>query len=587
MRIRIILSCISAIFLNSCASIVPCSNKVQLSLEQIPEVKEPMPVLKHDGVSVVPENRIQKIAKNVSPNAEFKKTDEVSVAYDGDLAIAIINNRTGLSEVFSKLEGLQPAKNLDALGQVAAQRLIADEALFPKDDTQLLPLKPILLQGVKNRIEGKDNGDTAEDYLAYVRLQRQVNGIPVYGPGTRAMAAVAGDGSLQALAHRWKTAKFAGLTVKPYSRERVASEIIAKLAENAKYASVKVNKITLGYYDSGQDFIQPVYRFVASLSSYEPDEALAKDHKKNDETSGDEYLVGFVSIGEESEPLLSFKNSQEQNPDKILGTLSQDKDSRLPVDDPTYGVYVVRQDSDDWWDSGVSFKQSLSLGGAFSSTPFTEKQFKWAKQAYYESLANSYVNSVQIALTEAHGNWHTFSTYKHLSGKIQSNPTAWATAVPLSDIPQTGYGPGSGGHLSYWILHSCAVIPTEIDMVNSFDDWWHIFNGLHAVVGYRTDMWIDDEVTGSFGMKIAFHAPFISSWLQTIASSDAYDDGDTYFAYHYNQTPPNYPMFNIPPKLYPYGRPSAVVVSGHSDDNVTQTNNLGKAHNLTEWWIGN
>jgi hypothetical protein len=35
--------------------------------------------------------------------------------------------------------------------------------------------------------------------------------------------------------------------------------------------------------------------------------------------------------------------------------------------------------------------------------------------------------------------------------------------VYLSDIPSTGYGPGAGGSLAYWILHSCEVIPTPTD----------------------------------------------------------------------------------------------------------------------------
>ena len=69
----------------------------------------------------------------------------------------------------------------------------------------------------------------------------------------------------------------------------------------------------------------------------------------------------------------------------------------------------------------------------------------------------------------------------------------------LSDIPSDGYGGGAGGKLAYWIIHSCEVIPTPTDYSVTdrhiaFDDWFRIFNGMHAVVGYRTEMLIGDKV---------------------------------------------------------------------------------------------
>src|SRR5207253_3255918 len=101
---------------------------------------------------------------------------------------------------------------------------------------------------------------------------------------------------------------------------------------------------------------------------------------------------------------------------------------------------------------------------------------------------------VNVASLEVHGSWHYFTTEKNC-----------CDGVDLSLIPSDGYGGGvPGGALAYMILHSCGVIPTVTDYsaVNghlAWDPWWNIFNGLHAVVGYRTHMWIGDSVMPEFG----------------------------------------------------------------------------------------
>jgi hypothetical protein len=73
---------------------------------------------------------------------------------------------------------------------------------------------------------------------------------------------------------------------------------------------------------------------------------------------------------------------------------------------------------------------------------------------------------------------------------------------------------GPGNSLGYWIIHSCEVLPTQTDESTSFDVWWNIFQGLHAVAGYRTEMWISDGATGPFGFSIGLGAPVVSAWLK-------------------------------------------------------------------------
>ena len=174
------------------------------------------------------------------------------------------------------------------------------------------------------------------------------------------------------------------------------------------------------------------------------------------------------------------------------------------------------------------------------------------------------MNSVNIALTEVHGNWGLFSTRDNHDD-----------LVFLNTIPAGGYGGRDGGSLAFWILHSCEVIPTQTDESTSFNVWWNIFNGLHAAVGYRTEMWINDGVTSPFGFAIGLGAPVVSAWLNAVASDDSYGANDaTYFD---TNRQINEPM----------GCASAIAVCGHGDDTARDVGPIGKAACLTEWWFQN
>src|SRR5262249_4446515 len=135
---------------------------------------------------------------------------------------------------------------------------------------------------------------------------------------------------------------------------------------------------------------------------------------------------------------------------------------RLPPNDPTVGRYIVRNDSDEWVTSANEFLDGLESaqddGGAI---PFSDSQYYWAYPVEFLASKNSYVNSVNIALNEVHGNWGWFSTRDNKDDGVQ-----------LQTID--GYGGHAGGSLAFWIIHSCEVIPTATDEPTSFNVWWNI-----------------------------------------------------------------------------------------------------------------
>jgi hypothetical protein len=128
------------------------------------------------------------------------------------------------------------------------------------------------------------------------------------------------------------------------------------------------------------------------------------------------------------------------------------------------------------------------------------------------------------------------------------------------------------------------VIPTvtdysAADQHKAWDVWWNIFNGLHAAVGYRTEMWIGDRVMYPFGKYITIGSPFVSSWLQMVM--DDTEDYKTWTGGRYMYKDDNRKIQE------PMGRPSAVVVCGHEDDTGVHVENLGRAGCLRQFWYDN
>ncbi len=532
----------------------PMPDRIEFTLKQIPVVRKAMPLLVLGRRAVAPVEFLERLSQTVARNARFKELKGgARAAYDGKRLVAFVNPKSGESRVYPSLEALKPGKGLDERARAAAALFAGDRSLFPEDATRAVPLSPITLMAAQRVRKGRRT--RAREYLGYVRIQRQVEGAPIWGQGTRAMIAVAGNDSIQALSHRWREAHRTGTMVEPHARNQIAEAIRAQLKTVSASSTVRVDRVRVGYHDGGGKFIQPVYRFEATVISPPLEHEVRQPANR--------HVLGYVPIGDPPEPLPRLGARKGKPPGEPPVKVRKTPVKKSPPGDPTVGRYVVRNDSGDWVTSANEFLSGLRaaalLGG---SIPFTDKQYYWAEPRLFTNEKNSFINSVQVALNEVHGNWWLFST------KDNSHDL-----VSLNSIPSSGYGGGSSS-LAYWILHSCEVIPTQTDEATSFDVWWNIFNGLHAVVGYRTEMWIADHVTGLFGLYLGLGAAFVPAWLNEIASDDSYDDGATYFDGNRGITEP-------------MGRPSAIAVCGHSDDIVSQVGSLGRASCLTEWWFNN
>ena len=524
---------------------------VPLSLDQIPVVREPMSIIKLGDPVLAPDNLIHDIVQVVAPEAEFKDIEESGSrgAYHKNRLVAFIDHNTGHSKVFPTLEMLKPGAGLAEQAKAIVAKLAHESALFPEDGTEAVTLEPLSLFGAKhNRGE---NGSKPSEYISYVCFQRRVNGLPVYGPGPKATIGVAADGSVCALTHKWRKAISGDEKIMVRPREDIYKIIIEQIKQMAGDANVKVDKVEICYYDGGGKYIQPVYRYEATIKLYTSDQPvrLANSH-----------LLGYVTIGVEREPVMQ-QTMPTQKPS--IPAKSNAERKSPPKDDPTVGRYIIRNAGDAFWQLTWPFIDNLQSAGNQLGVQFTDSQYFWEDDFIYTTDKEYYINSVQIALTKAHGNWGMFW--------LNLNPNTDMTLLKIGNAGGYGQGPNA---LAYWIIHACEVIPTQDDESNSFDVWWNIFKGLHAVVGFRTEAFIDDGVPGPFGGDIGHGAAIVSAWIHEVLSSSAYQ-GDSMYCDSNRHI------------MEPFGRPSAVVVDGHQDDTVTMTDPIISYNTLWEFWIGN
>ena len=208
----------------------PRKGNIQFSPDLIPLVTESLPVFELGDAVLAPQDFLYDIVKNNSRYAEIKPLgDSTFAAYANDTLIAFADSNTGQSTVIPLLESLVPAEEIGSQAKAMADRLALNRSLFPiHTSEQIVALAPITLS--RSKSFGKGNATVPEDTLAYVRFQRQVNGYPVYGPGTLAMIAVAANDSIQGLAHRWQPAILTNRSIAPYPRQKIADSILSYLS---------------------------------------------------------------------------------------------------------------------------------------------------------------------------------------------------------------------------------------------------------------------------------------------------------------------------------------------------------------------
>jgi hypothetical protein len=457
--------------------------------------------------SVAPESKdLQSLGDSAFFKEKYlKPRKEMLGAFQGRHLAILLDPKSGDVEAFPATALLKPAAiasrpDIERLARDRASGIFERGDVIGKDATHVAIGNLTSVYGAT--LEHKQ-GATArsELFLVYVPLRRYVESYPVYGLGSRALVAVGADGAVRGFLRRWKLASPEGKVAETPKPDEVRRSIVAQLAPLARNSEVVVRGVKLAYCDRNRDYLQPVYRFTAQI--HHPGKQAPAARR-----GADDFVIGYTAIGKEFEPLPVLGKRSGAPP--VFPKARPYAKAPKPGD-PTVGRYVVRNDDEDWVDDANEFMDGLN-----NMPAFTDSQYFWAEPFEFIGDQSDFINHVELALNEVHGNWWGFST--------TGNSGDW---VDMTTIPAPGYGSAAGGSLAYWVIHSCEVLPSPDDTPKWADPWWNIFGGLHSVVSYRTIMWIDDDVGGPYGDSIAWFAPVVSGWLNEVAGADAYDDGDT------------------------------------------------------------
>jgi hypothetical protein len=470
------------------------------------------------------------------------------------------HRETGEIELFPEFEKLHPEKFLGKQDPhlrravSLAREVFARPEILPKDVTQYTigAARPIVGSTAKRESNAREPKVSERQlYLTYVPVFRSVKGFRVYGTGSRAAIAVDNAGNINAFVKRWKAGSFSTDLREKRTPAEVHAALTKLLEPMTTDSDVEVLSVELAYYDGNRDSMLPVIRAISRLHPHARSGASPKLLKNDD------FIATYVAYGDSRLPdeLVPGSGPSPKEMPKNRGALPQ---AEVPAGDPAVGMYVVRDAPSGTNPSSGFVAESNGFWSGLQSSnghsQFTLAQYYWAVPALYTNDEASFVNDVNIALTEAHGAPWLFTTESDCCDTVDIN------GIPASE----GYGAANRGKLDYWIIHSCSVVPSAEDNSAWWTPWFKVFQGLHAVMGSRTEMYFDGgAVNQPFGENIGNGASVISAWFNATLS------------YYSASTQP------------PMDRPSAVTVCGHEPDTAFNTNALPAPNCLTNYWQPN
>jgi hypothetical protein len=506
---------------------------------QIPKHHDALPLFALAGNTRFPEKSLPDVLKSAGPaeNLITKKEQDGLYYYNADRLVGFYDFESGETAVLPELGSLRPGAekiNLDTLAALAK-----DRSIIPIDDTSNSIVIGSRLGGSRQKSGNKPTAP--ETYLAQGIIRREINyekqAHPVCGPGSRGLFSFGADGNIKGMTHKWRSAKSTGLSVAPLAQGDIQKRIAAQLAAANLTTGVTVRGVELCFYDSGSKYIQPVFRFNATI-------ATSSDFANR-------TVLGYIPAGgEEYEPLPTLKL-----PPGVLvpNANTNTTAAKLPArqrrnDGVTVGRYLMANDDI----SAELVPEGWALmNGLTASAPgrFVDSQYYWdSPYTYRAPEASHYIDAVNVAFSDGHANVHRLAT-------DDKAPDRGRVYIP-SSLPPNGYGRGGGGQLAYWLIGGCLVVSTppnysEADRHLAFEPWWQVFNGLHAVVGYRSDSYTNVDAMGRMAKALGKGASVVHGWMDN---------------------------------MLPAGTTSAVTVCGHDGDNVYQIENIGRPLCLQIWW---
>jgi hypothetical protein len=466
-----------------------------------------------------------------------------------------IDKTTGAFEIyprFSELVQNDSNKPFDTPLLFDQAKKLLNEQLIPADDTRFSVEHARVLNHlrIQRGVNGQaDQAGQPQAKMLYLSARRTVQGFAIDGPGSRVMLAYDANSDLKASLREWKKASLSGEVNAGPDRAQVRVEIERQILATQPRSTVHVRQIALAYYDGNKELLQPVYRFVAEVD------------KQRASIGSTEHVVGYVAYASTSEavPALGGDAALAAPPESPPREAARSAASNGGQTALSLGRYVVRDDHAGWNTDAAAF--GASIMSPTNSIVVADAQYYAATPRLFTRDKDDFVNSVDLALVEAHGFPWGFTTFRD-----------WGDPVRFGlDIPTTGYGARGGGKLKHSILHSCNAVPAPDDTQYWAQGWWGVFNGLYSVVGYRTSMFIDDGAGAAFGRSLREGVAVVPAWFNTVLSLNLYNIDP----YTTAQCEGSEPM----------GRPSAVTACDASEVSIAGAGPTAPDC-LEAWWVG-
>jgi len=523
---------------------------------KIPPAPAAAPVYKLDATPVPTAFMNEKLVALKLPQLNLERKMLISRGQTGqtekDKIRVIADPTSGDVHFIPNLRELTAETNLARPLELEAARSIATTAFndlrfIPKDVTSLRVSDAIPVMGNSVEHGAAENGTASEpkQVMTLVPAIRYANGYPVYGSGSRALVSVANDRSVTGLLRRWRTASLQSQVKPTMTSDQVKADIVRQLTPYVKGGThATVDTVVLAYYDGNANYLQPVYRFEAVLT---PEKRGAANIK----------IAGYVPIGKTLEAIPDLatevpgaKPSTATAP-PVATRIENEPIAPKAMEQPGgVGASVISVGefaNQDWPNSSAyldmanSFLSGLDFGHifAFGDPPFSRTLW-WTAYPWQVNGPQSkqFMNAVNVAYTEPHGDW--------LLNTTLSNYGDFWYVKNIGTGGNPGFGAAAGGVLATWVIMSCEVVPSYYDRANeaggtdvgstAFDPWWPVFQGLHNVIGFRTEMlYPDDALQFGFGFDAALGGDINAAWFDEVAANDG-NDG-TYTSQHLKGSP--------------------------------------------------
>lgn len=418
-----------------------------------------------------------------------------------------------LSELVSKPQQALPLERLQSLGHAA----LADSRFIPRDVTTSRVGDAVTVMGGATPRTGTAIARTRSaprTVLTIVPAIRYAGGFRVYGRGSHAAVSLNNTGAVVGALLRWRTASRLQTIATSLTADTVRASIERQLRPTVARAgtTATVDKIEIAYYDANARYLSPVVHFEATITS-------------SDAGVSDTKIGGYVPIGTPREPIPDLAAPPSGTPPGTTTQGTGAKPKAAMGAAPITGDISVGEFANQDWPTSSAYLDMANnfLAGLSSGSQPVSRTIWWTAYPWQVvgPQSKQWMNHVNVAYTEPHGDWLLNTTLSNCCDE-------WS--VPnIGTGGNPGYGAAAGGVLATWVIMSCEVVPSMYDRQNqaggngnpytAFDAWWPVFQGLHNVIGFRTEMqYPDDALNFWFGWDAARGGDVNAAWFDEVAA---------------------------------------------------------------------